>query len=221
MGSQMIQVIVLAGIALFLVLRLRNVLGTREGFEKPQEMSDGNKNGRSVKPFDVIEGGALDADVADFADPESDTGKALLAMKRIDHSFNVSEFTHGARQAYEMIVMAYENGDLETLEKFLAPEVFKPFEAAIEERNKEGYQVEADFKGVREVSVLGAHFDPRTSEGDVTMGFVGELTSMVREPGGEIVEGSADEIKQQKDVWTFTRDMSSDDPNWLLTGTGG
>jgi predicted lipid-binding transport protein (Tim44 family) len=221
MGSQMVQIIILAAIALFLVLRLRSVLGTREGFEKPPEISGPARAERRERTFEVIEGGGADPDIADFVDPDGPAGQALAAMKRVDPNFSVAEFTHGARQAYEMIVMAYENGDLETLEQFLSPDVFKPFADAIAERESRGYAVEATFVGVREVTLVDAHYDARSDEGDVTMRFLGELTSVVKDGSGRIVEGDPNEIKQQRDVWTFTRHMGSDDPNWLLTGTGG
>ena len=221
MGSQMIQIVILAAIALFLILRLRSVLGTREGYEKPTEVASPTPARRAERPFEVIEGGSVDPDIADFADPESPTGQALAAMKRVDRNFAVADFSHGARSAYEMIVMAFENGDLDTLRKFLAPEVYEPFEAAIEARKSKGLTVEASFAGVREVKLVDARFDPATSEADITMRFVGELTSVVRDPEGRIVEGAPHELKQQRDVWTFTRDMTSDNPNWLLTGTGG
>ena len=142
-------------------------------------------------------------------------------MKRADPQFNVADFTHGARTAYEMIVMAYETGDLETLRQYLTPEVYRPFAEAIEARKTKGLSVETSFVGIREVKLLDAQFNSTTSEGDITMRFVGELTSVVRDAEGRVVEGNPNEIKQQKDVWTFTRDMTSDNPNWLLTGTGG
>ena len=220
MGSQMIQIIILAAIALFLILRLRNVLGTREGFEKPREVPGPARPNRGERPFEVIEGGAIDPDIADFVDPEAPAGQALAAMKRVDPSFSVSEFSHGARAAYEMIVMAYENGDLEALRQYLAPEVYEPFAEAIEQRLAEGYTVDASFAGIREVRLTDARFNPASNEADVTMRFVGELTSVVRDPEGRIVEGAPNEIRQQTDVWTFTRDMRSENPNWLLTGTG-
>ncbi|MBP7002415.1 Tim44/TimA family putative adaptor protein [Amaricoccus sp.] len=220
MGSQMIQIIILAGIALFLVLRLRSVLGTRGGFEKPPSVPAPAQPSRRDRSFEVIEGGGPDPDIADFVDPESDAGKALAAMKRADPGFNVQEFTHGARQAYEMIVMAFENGDLDTLREFLAPDVYQSFADAIEGRRAKGLTVQADFVGIREVSVVDAHFDPQSAEGDVSVRFLGELTSVVRDPSGAVVEGDPKEIKQQRDVWTFTRVMTSDNPNWLLTGTG-
>jgi predicted lipid-binding transport protein (Tim44 family) len=221
MGSQMIQIIVLAAIALFLVLRLRNVLGTREGYEKPTEVPGPSAARRRERPFEVIEGGAVDPDIADFVDPASPSGQALAAMKRVDPNFGVADFSHGARSAYEMIVMAYENGDLDLLRQYLSPEVFQPFEAAIEARRAKGYSVEAAFAGIRELKLTEAQFNPATSEADITVRFVGELTSVVRDPENRIVEGAPHEIKQQTDVWTFTREMTSDNPNWLLTGTGG
>ena len=221
MGSQMIQIIILAAIALFLILRLRSVLGTREGFEKPTEASTPTPARRRERPFEVIDGGTADPDIADFADPESPTGQALAAMKRADRNFKVAEFTHGARAAYEMIVMAYENGELDTLRKFLAPDVYEPFAAAIAARKEKGLTVEASFAGIREVKLADARFDPDTNEADITMRFTGELSSVVRDPAGRIVEGAPHELKQQRDVWTFTRDMASDNPNWLLTGTAG
>ncbi len=220
MGSQMVQIVILAAIALFLVLRLRSVLGTREGYEKPPEVSGPVRSDRQ-RAFEVIEGGGTDPDISDFTDPESQAGKAPADMKRVDPDFSVADFTHGARQAYEMIVMAYESGDLETLREFLSPEVYQPFADAIAERNEKGYTVEASFVGVREVSLVDAHYDARSDEGDITMRFVGELTSVVKDREGRIVEGDPNEIKQQRDIWTFTRHMGADDPNWLLTGTGG
>ena len=84
MGSQMIQIIILAAIALFLILRLRNVLGTREGYEKPREVPAPRPARRRDRSFEVIEGGSADPDIADVTDPESQAGKALAAMKRVD-----------------------------------------------------------------------------------------------------------------------------------------
>ena len=228
MGSQMIQIIILAGIALFLILRLRNVLGTREGYEKPQETRRPlSRPRRSDRSFDVIEGGSVDPDIADVTDPESPTGQALAAMKKVDRDFTVADFSHGARAAYEMIVMAYENGDLDTLRQHLSPEVFAPFAAG--DRGTQGQGLHrrgrASPASARSSSPRRASTRPR-NEADITMRFVGELTSVVRDPEGRIVEGAPNELKQQKDVWTFTRDMTSDNPELAahrdrrLTGRG-
>ena len=119
-----------------------------------------------------------------------------------------------------MIVMAYETGDLDALRQFLSSDVFDTFAAAIQVRTDKGYTVDASFAGVREVKLIDARFNADTSEGDITMRFMGELTSVVKDAEGRIVEGAPGELKQQRDVWTFSRILTSDNPNWQLTGTG-
>lgn len=222
MGSGLVQIIILAAIALFLFLRLRSVLGTRDGFEPNlRELAQREKSRQERSKFEVIEGGGIDQDIADHAEPDSDTFKALTDMKKIEPGFSVNEFVHGARAAYEMILMAFEKGDLKTLETFLAPEVYESFSAAVIDRADKGLSVEAEFVGLREVKLESAAFDPVSKEADITMRFLGELTSVVRDAQGNIVEGDTRSIKRQKDTWTFSRVMGSDNPNWQLVATEG
>ena len=221
MNSPMIQLLVLAGIAVFLILRLRNVLGTREGFEKPPITDQGPTARRGNSPaFEVIEGGP-DLDITDHVPADSESGKALAEMKRLEPSFNVSEFLGGARQAYEMIVMGYERGELAKIQPFLSEEVYESFVDGVAAREDQGLTIEAEFVGVRETELVSASLDPDTKEAEMTIRFVGELTSAVRDEAGDIVEGSLTEVKRQKDTWVFARTMGSDDPNWFLVSTDG
>jgi predicted lipid-binding transport protein (Tim44 family) len=220
MSSPVIQLLVLAAIAIFLILRLRDVLGTREGFEKPAVTRKADQSEEKRGQFQVIEGGP-DADIADHVPEGSEAAKALAAMKAAEPSFNVGEFLGGARGAYEMILMAFEAGDLAKIRPFLADDVYESFAAVVEERARKGLTVEADFVGLRELKLLDAEFDPATREGEVTVRFIGEVTSVVRDKSGEIVEGNPKEVKRQKDAWTFGRIMGSENPNWLLVATGG
>ena len=142
-------------------------------------------------------------------------------MKRVDRDFTVADFSHGARAAYEMIVMAYENGDLDTLRQYLSPEVYEPFAAAIEARKAKGYTVEASFAGVREVKLADARFDPATQRGRHHHALRRRADLGGARPRGPHRRGRAERAQAAADVWTFTRDMASDNPNWLLTGTGG
>lgn len=219
MSSSLIQLLVLAGIALFLILRLRSVLGTRDGFEKPP-VTGASQSRLSKRPeFDVIEGGP-DHDIIDHVEDGSDSAKALAAMKMAEPGFMVSPFLEGARGAYEMILMAFENGDLNPVRDFLSPDVAASFQSVIDQRNEQGLSVEAHFVGIREVGLKEADFDRNTNEADISVRFVGELTSVVRDAHGQIVEGNPNEIKRQRDVWTFSRVMGSSDPNWQLVATG-
>lgn len=221
MSSAVIQLLVLAGIAIFLILRLRSVLGTREGFEKPPLPMGGtpDKASGARRDFEVIEGGP-DQDIIDHAPEGSDTAKALAAMKAIEPDFNVGEFLGGARGAYEMILMAFEQGDLDAVRPYLSEEVFEAFESVVKDREERGLIIEAHFVGVRELSLQDATFDRSVDRAEVAVRFVGEMTSVVRDSAGDIIEGNPNEIKRQRDVWTFGRVMGTGDPNWQLVATG-
>ena len=216
MNSPIIQLLVLAGIAVFLILRLKNVLGTRDGFEKPPVQAP---SARKRPDFEVIEGGP-DLDIADHTEGMPDAAEALAKMKAAEPSFNVSEFLGGARGAYEMILMGFERGDMAEIKPFLDDDVYASFAEVVEQREKQGLTVKAEFVGIREMSLADATFDDATGIGEVSVKFIGEMTSVVRDNAGEIVEGDEKKIKRQKDVWTFARKMGSDDPNWQLVATG-
>jgi len=216
MESPVIQLLVLAGIAVFLILRLKNVLGTREGFEKPPLP---RSNGRADRAgFEVIEGGP-DLDITDHVDEDSKQAKALSAMKRVEPSFSVGDFVQGSRSAYEMILMGFERGELDNIQPFMSEEIFDSFVDAVAQREDQGLTIEAEFIGVSETTVVDAQFDEAEQRAEVTMRFIAELTSVVRDRGGDIVEGDSKKVKRQKDTWTFARNMGTDDPNWHLVAT--
>lgn len=211
MNSSIIQLIVLAAVAVFLILKLRAVLGTREGFEKPAAPP-------ALPPkFQVIEGGQ-DRDILDNAPEGSATALALSAIKAAAPSFNTGEFLRGARGAYEMILMGFERGDLTPVRGFISPEVAQAFDAAILARGDQ--VVTANFVGIRELALVDAEYDPASHTAELTVRFLGELTSVTKNGAGAVISGSADEIKRQRDVWTFARVLNSNDPNWLLVATG-
>ena len=218
MNSPIISLLVLAGIAVFLILRLKSVLGTRDGFEAPPAQRPIESNAKR-RDFEVIEGGP-DHDIIDHVAEGSSAALALAQMKRVDPSFSVGQFLQGARGAYEMILMGFERGDLASIKSFLSEDVYEAFASVVEQREKEGLQIEASFAGVRELALVDAQFDEDTTAGEVTVKFVGELTSIVRNKAGEIIEGEEDKVKRQKDIWTFERIMNSNDPNWQLVATG-
>lgn len=219
MSSAVIQLLVLAAIAIFLILRLKNVLGTREGFEKPSvplPLPEGHKSRRS---FEVIEGGP-DPDITDHAPEGSPAAKALMAMKLVEPSFSVSGFLQGARGAYELILMSFEKGEMDRIRPFLSPEVYGTFAEVVTQRAARGLTVTAEFVGLRELGLQSAEFDRATSEAELTVRFVSEVISSARDQSGQLVEGNPKEVRRQRDVWTFARKMGSSDPNWQLVATG-
>ncbi len=218
MNSPIIQLLVLAGIAVFLILRLKNVLGTRDGFEGPPRSAADSSTARRQE-FEVIDGGP-DRDITDHVAEDSDAAAALADMKQVDETFNVTEFLQGAKGAYEWILMAFERGNLDEVAPFLSEDVYEAFAQVVDSREDQGLTVEAEFVGVRETTLADAQFDSSTRKAEITVRFIGELISVVKDNAGEIVEGQPDQAKRQKDGWTFERIMGADDPNWRLVATG-
>lgn len=215
MNSSVIQILVLAGIAVFLILKLRSVLGTREGFEPSALPTD------DVKPrpkFDVIEGGP-DRDIADNTEDPASVA-ALAAMKQADPTFNVTDFLKGARAAYEMILMAFDKGEMDRIRAFIGPDVAATFDEAIATRRAEGLTISSTFAGVRELHLVEATYNPATKLAEIDVRFLGELSRAVRDANGTLVEGNPNAILKQRDTWTFARTMGTPDPNWHLAATG-
>jgi predicted lipid-binding transport protein (Tim44 family) len=218
MGSSLVSLLVLAGIAIFLVLRLRNILGTRDGFEQPRvDPMAANQNPK--RQFEVIEGG-VDHDIIDNVPEGSRAAENLLELKRSEPGFLVSEFLTGASSAYEMILMAFENGDLSSVSEFISDDVEQAFQSVIDSRADAGLTVEAQFIGLHEVQIIDVELDKDAKEEEIKLRFVSEITSVARDIEGDIVEGDPNKIKRQKDIWTFAREMGSNDPNWQLVATG-
>ena len=218
MNGSLIQLLVLAGIAIFLILKLRSVLGTREGFEKPPIPLE-ELRPRVRRDFEVIEGGP-DRDITDHVAEGSDAARALAEMKKAEPGFTVGPFLQGARGAYEMILTAYEKGELDRIRPFLSDDVEASFAEAITQREVDGLTIEANFLGIKELSLHDATFTPESRFGEISVRFVADQTYVVRNKAGEIVEGSPREVKKTRDIWTFARQMGSDDPNWQLVATG-
>ena len=137
MDDSVIQVLVLAAVAVFLVLRLKSILGTREGFEKPL-VEDEPEIHRANRSFEVIDGGP-DHDIIDNLPEGSTALEPLSAMKRVEPEFSVTKFLSGARGAYEMILVAFDKGEMERIRPFLAPEVFEAFNGVVEQRAAQGF----------------------------------------------------------------------------------
>jgi len=221
MSSQLIEFIILFAIAAFVLYRLKSVIGTRTGYEPPSEGLQGpgrESSSAGPGPAEEDEDDGLEAGAMQALDEEA--RRALGEIRRVESDFSLQEFLHGARSAYEMILMAYEEGDRGTLQDLLTPDVYQAFVSVIDQREEQGLKVEARFIGGRDIRVERVGFDPDTAEADVTLRFVGEMITSVRDSENRVVEGDPNEVRRQTDIWTFSRVMGAPNPNWLLSATG-
>jgi len=229
-----IYTIIFLALAVFIFLRLRSVLGQRTGSERPpydraapnvvQRTQDNN----NVVPMPgaVIDQAPLapSADVAPadrwkgIAEPGTPLAAGLDAIVAQDSSFDPRHFISGARSAYEMIVLAFANGDRRALKDLLSSEVYDSFEAVIKDREKHEQKTETRFVSIDKAELVSA--DARDRSAQLTVRFVSQMISVTRDKTGTIVDGNPDKVADITDVWTFARDTSSRDPNWKLVGTG-
>ncbi len=216
----MLQIFILAAVALFLFWRLRAVLGSRDGFEKTlKEIKESSDVVSNPKGIDETKNDSPDDDIFDYVEENSKNAEVFKKIKEFDTDFSVNKFVSGAKMAYEMILMAFERGDTEKLKSLLEKKVLTSFKSVIDKRKKDGFVVDAKFIGMRDIRIINVSFSQKTKIADVTLSFKSEITTVVKDSKGVIIEGHPDEIKKQKDTWIFTKNLSEKSPIWFLKST--
>ena len=216
----MLQIFILAAVAIFLFWRLRAVLGSRDGFEKT--LKDIKESSDVVSNPEVIseaKNDSPDDDIFDYVEENSKNAQVFKKIKEFDSDFSVNKFVSGAKMAYEIILMAFERGDTEKLKTLLEKKVLTSFKSVIDKRKKDGFIVDAKFIGMRDIRIINASFSQKTKIADVTLSFKSEITTVVKDSKGTIIEGHPDEVKKQKDTWVFTKNLSEKSPIWFLKST--
>jgi predicted lipid-binding transport protein (Tim44 family) len=199
---------------------LRAVLGSRDGFEKTiKEIKESSDVVSNPKVTSEAKNDSPDDDIFDYVEENSKNAQVFKKMKEFDSEFSVNKFVSGAKMAYEIILMAFERGDTEKLKTLLEKKVLTSFKSVIDKRKKDGFIVDAKFIGMRDIRIINASFSQKTKIADVTLSFKSEITTVVKDSKGAIIEGHPDEIKKQKDTWVFTKNLSDKSPVWFLKST--
>ena len=222
--------LVFLGLAIFVIVKLRSVLGTRTGTERPPQdlfrkddpPAAGNAMGANVVPMPgmrqtpapVVE---PEARLAGVLPKDHPAFPGLVQIMSADSAFDPKEFVEGARSAYEMIVLAFAQGDRRTLKDLLSKDVFEDFERAITEREQRKEKVETEFVSIDKAEIIDALLRVRNAQ--VTVKFLSKLITSTRNEAGTVIDGSAELVTDVTDIWTFARDVSSADPNWRLIAT--
>ncbi|MGQ3141518.1 MULTISPECIES: Tim44/TimA family putative adaptor protein [Rhizobium] len=214
--------------AVLIFFQLRSVLGRRTGNEKPPfdpysprdvakgPVTDDNKVVTLPKRGEAEDENRF-AEADALAPVDSALNTSLREVMTKDPTFRPKEFLNGARMAYEMIVMGFADGDRKTLKNLLSKEVFDGFDAAISERESRGEVVKSTFVGIEKADITQAAV--RDSEVQITLRLVSQLISATYDKDGKLVDGDPDAVAEVDDIWTFSRDIRSRDPNWKLIAT--
>jgi predicted lipid-binding transport protein (Tim44 family) len=216
-GGFPIDLILFAMVAAFLVLRLRSVLGKRQGYERPPA-TPGVPEARSAR---------IEAVTEDIAPPRADgarrvlpatsslAGQNLSRIAAADPNFEPNGFLDGAEGAFRMIVAAFAQGDRQTLRSLLSDDTYAGFEQAVTARENAGEDQRTEIRAMQELGIEGAALNGNLAE--VTVRFVSDQVNITTR-NQEIVAG-ADAVTEVVDIWTFQRDVSQKDPTWKLTAT--
>jgi len=210
------EIVLLAMVALFVGLRLYSVLGRRTGHEqqpilRPAETAAAGET--AVPPADLTverpeSGGFV------YEEPATPGIRAIVAA---DSSFDVARFLEGAQAAYRMILEAFWRGDREELRHLVGGDVLATFEEAISAREEAGEQLDNRLVQIERAVIQDARLSGRTAEVDVR--FDADIAAVTRDREGKVIAGTLSDAIPTHDVWTFRRNLSSGDPNWLLVET--
>jgi len=224
-SSAFFELVILGTMAAIVILVLRNTLGRKTGNEHeggPTLHREQNQ-ARPPHPGDVSQGATMSepvdtqTSIDEFAEPGSKLAQSLTEIQVADRNFDAGRFFSGAKSAYEMIVNAFAAGDKKALKPLLNDEIFNDFSSAIDARKSRGESVETTFIGLANCKIAGAALTGRIAE--ITIRFVSELISVTKNADGAVIDGDPSEVYKVTDIWTFSHDIKSSDPNWKLIAT--
>jgi predicted lipid-binding transport protein (Tim44 family) len=209
-GFAFFDIIIFAMLAIYLVFQLRRVLGRKTGMEKPptNEFTEGKEPSSQHENVIPLTGKNQEQAVS---------SSGIMKLRQLDTNFNEKEFISGSRAAFAWIVSAFADGDTMKLEPLLGPKLFKNFEQAIQERAAAGEKLETKIVSIKSVQIDDVSVAGNTA--NVTVEFISDQIKVVRDSEENIVDGNPDTIESLTDLWTFNRDVTSPNPNWILTRT--
>jgi predicted lipid-binding transport protein (Tim44 family) len=238
--------LIFLGLAVFVAWKLRSVLGQKTGAEKPPvdpfrprgpaqpefrkpdaARQDGRTESRAENNVIRLPGAANDVSPGEaVAPPDRWNGltaanphllPGLEAIAAQEANFDVRVFTEAAKSAYEYIVTAFATGDRKMLKSLLAKDVYDGFESAIVEREKRNEKAETTFVSIDKADLTNVEVKGNMAQ--ITVRFASKLISATRDVAGKVVDGDPETVADVTDIWTFSRQLGSRDPNWLLVAT--
>lgn len=214
----MYVIVILAMVAGFLALRLYSVLGKRTGHEQEPAPRPADERAKVtvLQPGPATQNSGDSVRLADgLIGPGAENGvRALIAS---DRNFDVPQFVEGAKSAYKMVLEAFWRGDRDELAWLCDDDVRASFEDAIAARETDGHVLDNRLVRIEKAQIVEASVNGRIAE--VALRFEADIAAVTRDKDGTVIAGSLTDAVGTKDIWTFTRDIRSADPNWKLSET--
>lgn len=215
-----LEIVLLAMVAAFLGLRLYSVLGRRAEHEEesvPQRFEGGDATAASALKPQQQQPSVPAPRPPELVGVMPAVERGIREIAAADSKFELGSFVEGARGAYRMILEAFWSGDRETLRALCDDSVYAGFEGAIDARELAGETLDNSLIRIEETRIHSASLDGRMAR--VSVLFVADIAAVTRDRDGVVIAGSLDDAIESRDVWTFSRNVGSRDPNWLLEET--
>lgn len=199
-----LDILIFGVIAIFLIFRLKNILGTKTGFEETSI----NKKDQDKKFTNVVS-----LETKKNVSENTEIDKIL----EVDPKFNVSDFLSGSKTFFEMVLNSFVNGNLDNVRDFIKPSVFKSFKIAIEERNKENELLVIDLKSIQENKIIKSTITKSSIK--INVRYKSLQIRALMDKNKHIIDGDDKKEILVKDEWVYERKINDKNPNWTLIET--
>ena len=214
-----IDIFILAMIAVFIINRLRNVLGKKTGNESDivEKFTQKKMPYKESEPDNVTN---LKDDRRHKANTQSlhkdkKVNNLINEIIQIDENFDINEFYDGAKKAFEFILKEYSNNNLSTLERLVSKKIFKDFKEQVDERKKSSQSMEITVISVKNPEIKDIKLEKKNIA-KIKLSFDSEQVQTLKNKENKIIEGDSNQILSIKEFWTFSKNLKSRDPNWIL-----
>ena len=207
-GLPYLDILIFGVIAVFLILRLKNILGTKTGYDNSDvEKENKDKNFSNVIPLQSDKNNII----------YDQKNKDLDIIKEVDETFNVVDFLSGSRTFFKMVLESFTNGDLNTIKSFIKPSVLESFKNAINDRNKDNETLIIDLKSIEKSEILSHKITKTVVK--ITVAFESKQVIALMDKNDVLIEGNMEKEIVVKDEWVFERKINYKNPNWSLVQT--
>ena len=214
-----IDIFILAMIAVFIINRLRNVLGKKTGNESDivEKFTQKKMPYKESEPDNVTN---LKDDRRHKANTQSlhkdkKVNNLINEIIQIDENFDINEFYDGAKKAFEFILKEYSNNNLSALERLVSKKIFKDFKEQVDERTKSSQSMEITVISVKNPEIKDIKLEKKNIA-KIKLSFNSEQVQTLKNKENKIIEGDSNQILSIKEFWTFSKNLKSRDPNWVL-----
>ena len=202
-GFPYLDILIFGVIAIFLIFRLKNILGTKTDFE-----DNGLKEKKQPKQF---------SNIVSLKTNKNNPNEEIDKIIKVDSDFDVANFLNGSKTFFEMVLKSFVSGNLDNVKDFIKPSVLKSFKGAIDERNKENETLILDLISVEKNKIVSSVITKSSIKINVVFETL-QITALM-DKNEKIIDGDTDKKILVKDEWIFEKKIKDQNPNWTLIET--